>query len=134
MTMGACRDRRLQTIDITFVDKALQNQPRFAMAVAHPFSSGGVRIVVFWDRVQSLHEGVDPLTLRVVLGHILAHEIGHILIGKNEHSPSGLMKAKFSAGDEGRMRFKPLPIDPADIEVMQRNLDNPPACNVVAAK
>ena len=71
MTMGACRDRRLQTIDITFVDKALQNQPRFAMAVAHPFSSGGVRIVVFWDRVQSLHEGVDPLTLRVVLGHIL---------------------------------------------------------------
>ena len=130
--MGLCGERRLQVIDITLVDKAPQNLPQSVMASAYPFSSGGVRIVVFWDRVQSLHEDVDTLTLRVVLGHILAHEIGHILIGKNKHSLSGLMKTKFSGMDQGWMLFKPLPIDPADIEIMQRNLDNPPtSCSTV---
>ncbi len=134
MPIGSCGERRLQTIDITFVDKAPKDQPYFAMAIAHPFSGGGVRIVVFWDRVQSVHQDVDPSTIRIVLGHILAHEIGHILIGKNEHSPSGLMKARFSGGDKGRMRRAPLPINPTDIGVMQNNLDNPRSCTFVAAE
>ena len=130
--MGSCGERRLQVIDISVVDKAPQNLMQSAMASAYPFSSGGVRIVVYWDRVQRLHEGVDSSTLRVVLGHVLAHEIGHILIGKNEHSLSGLMKTTFSRMDQGLMRIKPLPIDPADIEIMQRNLDNPPtSCSTV---
>lgn len=135
MEMGACGDRKLQTIDIAFAQKAPSNLPGSAMAIAHPFSSGGVRIIVFWDRVQSMHQVNTSSTLRAVLGHVLAHEIGHILIGKYEHSVTGLMKARFSHSDEGWMSKEPLPIEPSDIEAMQSNLDNPrPACPVLAAK
>jgi hypothetical protein len=33
------------------------------------------------------------------LGRVLAHEIGHVLLGANSHRPSGLMRARFLAQD-----------------------------------
>ncbi len=35
----------------------------------------------------------------VILGHAAAHEIGHLLLGSNSHSPQGLMRARWSRQD-----------------------------------
>jgi len=35
----------------------------------------------------------------VILGHAAAHEIGHLLLGSNSHSPFGLMRARWSGQD-----------------------------------
>jgi hypothetical protein len=32
----------------------------------------------------------------VILGHAIAHEIGHVLLGSSEHSSSGLMRAQWN--------------------------------------
>jgi DDE superfamily endonuclease len=48
-----------------------------------------------------------------VLGHVLAHEIGHILLGHNGHADEGLMKATWSAAEQRAMLYRPMRF-PAD--------------------
>jgi hypothetical protein len=57
----------------------------------------GPRIInVFWDRAreQAVHYSVP---LQEMLAHIMAHEIGHLLLGSNSHAPSGIMIARCKA-------------------------------------
>jgi hypothetical protein len=46
---------------------------------------------VFYDAVQKLHNDWHA-SLAGVLGHVMAHEIGHLLLGTNAHSPTGIMR------------------------------------------
>ena len=53
----------------------------------------GARLVrVFVDRVEFLARGAQE-DVGDVLGHVIAHEIGHVLLGPNAHSTAGLMAA-----------------------------------------
>ena len=50
------------------------------------------------------------LSLAQLLGHVLAHELGHMLLGANSHSGVGLMRALWSgrelhAADQGELFF-----------------------------
>ena len=51
---------------------------------------------LFYDPMEQLHksDGTDMATL---LGHVAAHEIGHLLLGTNSHSPAGIMHARWTA-------------------------------------
>ena len=75
----------------------------------------GVKITVFYDRVRTL----TPQTAGVTLGHVLAHEITHLLEGVNRHSETGLMKAHWSVGDFARMAWKPLEFTPLDVQLIE---------------
>ena len=62
---------------------------------------GGVLATIFYDRVEDLHVEADPST---VMGYAIAHELGHLLLGKNlgkgrYHSPSGIMRATWDRND-----------------------------------
>lgn len=59
-------------------------------------SGTGTVATVYVDRVRSLAEGarIDRAT---VLGRALAHEIGHLILGSNDHSDSGIMRATWTA-------------------------------------
>jgi hypothetical protein len=35
----------------------------------------------------------------IILGHAMAHELGHLLLGTNSHSPDGLMRAHWEPGE-----------------------------------
>ena len=50
---------------------------------------------VYPDRVARLAEwaGVNS---SVLLGRVIAHEVGHLLLGTTDHSPNGLMRARWS--------------------------------------
>jgi hypothetical protein len=48
----------------------------------------------------------------IVLAYAVAHEIGHLLLGDQAHSPQGLMRARWTANDflamaQNRLRFTP---------------------------
>jgi hypothetical protein len=48
----------------------------------------------------------------LVLGDVIAHELGHLLLGSNAHSSSGIMAAeldreKIKAAGMGRLGFSP---------------------------
>jgi len=53
---------------------------------------------VFYHRVEELARGRN-LSAADSLGHAMAHEIGHLLLGANSHSPSGLMRARWDRSD-----------------------------------
>jgi hypothetical protein len=50
---------------------------------------------VFYDRVRSLAGGATAAE-SVLLGRVMAHEIGHLLLGVNSHSRTGIMRANWS--------------------------------------
>jgi hypothetical protein len=64
---------------------------------------------LFYEPIQKLQEDtrVSP---SVILGHAMAHELGHLLLGTNSHSSNGLMKAHWTREDltnasKGNLRF-----------------------------
>jgi len=64
---------------------------------------------VFHDRVKQL-AAAWLVSLPLVLGHAMAHEIGHLLLGAGSHSPGGLMREHWKRQDltraaEGNLLF-----------------------------
>ncbi len=80
-----------------------------AMAFAFPYAEDGPCVTVLIDRLKQ-EVARNPDTTGILLGHVLAHEIGHVLQRIDRHSDSGLMKARWSVGDivemkQARLRF-----------------------------
>ncbi len=68
------------------------------LGFALPTKEGGIHASVFYHRVQRIAD-VGLASQPQILGHALAHEIGHLLLGSNSHSPTGLMRADWRQGD-----------------------------------
>jgi hypothetical protein len=98
------------------------------MAYALPYSVTGTTIHVFYDRVLQDHPDLPG----EVLGHVIAHEIGHVLEGIARHSPDGLMKAHFGLKDYWRMKNPRLFFAAEDVELMHLHLQHWSAGSVTA--
>jgi len=94
-------------------------EQRFPGALAFALPYEGIHIRVFAGRVRKLF---DPNRVSLVLAHVLAHEIGHILQGVNRHSESGIMKAKWDKMDFRRMAYKPLAFAAEDVRLFSLGL------------
>jgi hypothetical protein len=88
-----------------------------ALAYALPYE--GRHIQVFYNRIESLCNGA---MMDVLLAHVLAHEITHILEGIAQHSQQGLMKAKWDNKDYVRMRERSLKFTPEDVNLIYEGL------------
>jgi hypothetical protein len=94
------------------------NQHVGALAYALPFDH--TRIVLFYDRVLSAASlAVAPL----ILGHVLAHEIVHMLQGADTHSANGMMKPRWDKQDFDAMQRAPLSFTPQDLALIDRGLE-----------
>jgi hypothetical protein len=125
------RPKPLQREPAIVVHMAIDTPPEFmpgAFALARVYE--GVHITVFWDRVQRMR---SSLAAGVVLGHVLVHEITHILQGIDRHSETGVMKARWTGVDFFQMTWKPLPFTPDDIYLIQRGLATRAGAGTVAA-
>jgi hypothetical protein len=93
-----------------------------AMAYSRPYApQSEVRVIIFYDRVLGsvLGTGNEGVTF---LGHVLAHEIGHVLQGVARHSEAGIMKAQWVPEDRAQMRMGPLPFTAYDAELIHRGM------------
>ncbi len=77
---------------------------------------------VFYHRVEELARGRN-LSAGDSLGHAMAHEIGHLLLGSNSHSPSGLMRARWDRSDLLRAATGWLVFTDAEAERLRREVD-----------
>lgn len=106
-----------QAIQIELSESAAASDRPGALAYAHPFD--GVHIMVFMDRVNSF---VAPPRVPYLLGHVMAHEVSHIMQGVIRHSDSGVMKACWDEKDYRRMMRQTLDFAPEDIALIRRGL------------
>jgi hypothetical protein len=91
-----------------------------ALAVAQPYGKGPLPITVFGDRVASFLFTYREYGAGKVLGHILAHEIGHILQRIARHSDTGLMKARWNRFDLDDIRGGGLAFAKEDQDLLRQ--------------
>lgn len=88
---------------ITIVAKPVREQIKLdedaaGQALKCSKSEGGCWAYVFYSAVREQAREGDIPEFRL-LGHVLAHEIGHLLLGPNSHSATGIMMAGWSDED-----------------------------------
>ena len=69
------------------------------------FSAPGTRVAsIAYPRVEQLARGGGP-AVGLLLGHVVAHELGHLLLRQATHSPTGLMRATLdiALAQQGRL-------------------------------
>jgi len=107
---ASCKQIALnQRLDLRIVPSAL-NMKDSVMGIAFLSEQGlGHQADVFFDGISRLHQQSE-VDVATILGHIAAHEIGHLLLGLNSHSLSGLMRASWTRDElltaaRGDLRF-----------------------------
>jgi hypothetical protein len=101
---------------ISLTNDSPPNDHPGALAYALPFE--GSRIVVMANRLAFAGAGVFP----VLLGHVMSHELAHLLQGIATHSEQGIMKSQWTALDFGQMLWRPMCFSAVDAERIQTGL------------
>lgn len=99
------RDLRLQLLL-----HAPQGVATGTLGYSLPCAGFGIDSTIFVDRC----EGVTYQSLASfskVLAYVMAHELGHLLLRSNEHSPTGLMRARWDRASWIRATVAGIPID-----------------------
>jgi len=104
--------------------RILRDEPetRFpgALGYALPFAQAGPHAFVYYHRIERIQLSV-PSSVTRMLGHALAHEIGHVLLESTEHSENGLMKGRWSKVDFQRTAVSFLAFSPDQARVLREN-------------
>lgn len=83
----------------------------------------GSLATVYADRVAMMAQEAGIASAEL-LGRTVAHEIGHLLLGTNQHAPHGLMRASWSGADLRRNRATQWLFGSQEAEVMRQGLAN----------
>ena len=73
-------------------------------AISEAGEANGRIAYVFYDRIVQIALSQLTPTMRG-LGHVMAHEVGHLLIGGNSHSDEGLMRPNWNPRESGLQTF-----------------------------
>ena len=104
------------------------------LAEAQPFQRSGVRVHIAMARVLT-HARANGVPADVTLGLVMAHELGHMLIGSDGHEPAGLMRAQMSRSEMLDPISKLLLFEEPQLNLMRRNIRlSARGCEVVAAR
>jgi hypothetical protein len=95
-----------------------------ALAMAMPYTDSGVRIVIFYNRLDRVLRG-HGAPQEAILGYVLAHEIAHVLQGDQRHSKTGIMRAHWTDNDFKQMGIRVLTFTPEDVQVIRQYLAHP---------
>ena len=117
--LDPCLGESVKAIQVDLSWNAPHNELPGALGYAQPFGDAYVR--VFCDRIQKT---VPPEREPDKMGHVLAHEITHVLEGTNFHAVSGVMKAVWDFGDCRRMTVHPLTFTATDILLIRHGLED----------
>jgi hypothetical protein len=85
-------------------------------------SGKGVLATIYVDRVEWLanEAGADS---RALLGHAIAHELGHLLLASRAHGPVGLMRALWSHEEVRRAQPSDWSFAPGELAVLRRRAE-----------
>ena len=100
------------------------NLNEFTMGVSYLSADGtGCYADLFYDRAERLHE-ISGVSRASILGHAIAHELGHLLLGTNSHSPAGIMRARWQPTDLASASKGALLFSTVESQAMKNKLDS----------
>lgn len=112
-TDAACRARA--DIALELLVHAPTGLKGSVLGVAQPFATAGLNVRLFTDRIEAAAlRARQPVS--VVAGHVLAHEISHVMLRSHEHSTSGLMAGVWGDHEYSRMPSGTLLLSRAQAE------------------
>ena len=121
---GCLKKPMHQTILLAFSWNTAEHFHAGALAFSNPYSTAGACVTVFMDRLKPM-AAHNPVTAAFLLGHILAHEMAHVLQGIMRHSESGVLKEGWSPMEVDAMRKKPLRFTDYDKKLILEGLCRP---------
>ena len=82
----------------------------------------GQQADIFYAGV-ALLEQCNHADSAILLGTVIAHELGHLLLGADSHAPAGLMRPFWNADDLSRSAFTQLVFTPEQSRKLRARLD-----------
>lgn len=82
----------------------------------------GCQADLFFEEMQALREKSN-VSMANILGHVAAHEIGHLLLGTNSHAPLGIMRAVWGPVELSSARRTALLFSEKQSEQMRARLE-----------
>jgi hypothetical protein len=89
---ASCRARRDVALRIVAAPAGLDSH---ILGMALPLAPAGLNAFVYSDRVAAAAARAST-SYETVLGHAIAHELGHVLLRTNAHEPQGMMAATWA--------------------------------------
>lgn len=77
---------------------------------------------VFYDRLNELHRDWN-IELPELLGNVMAHEIGHLLLGFHAHSLTGIMRPVWSSSELWQAQRGALLFSPQQSKLIRQRLE-----------
>ncbi len=134
---GCAQPPTSQEIIVRLTNSPLPAQEGARRAFGHSALAGspreGILATVYVDRVNWL-AGTLTAQRNLVLGRAIAHEVGHLMLGTNEHTPTGLMREVWTPEELARNRPEDWQFSPAQIAHLQTRLAHPASLRSTARK
>lgn len=106
---------------------------RYAMGMASVGGGSGRQATIFYNRVMEFGRNAVGHGNGILLGYVIAHEIGHVLRGDPGHAPSGVMKACWSRADAAAMIARSVGFTQYDAERILRMMARRKAASAEAS-
>ncbi len=89
-------------------------------ALPCPQPKAGCMAYIFYSRIETMAADGDA-SLSDILGHAMAHEIGHLLLGPS-HSPVGIMRPEWNRKDLESAARNQLSFTPQHMELLRASV------------
>src|SRR5258706_9127623 len=93
---------------------AFRSRPRALAIAAVAEGAQGSRVYIVYERVEALARESPEVHASVLLGYVIAHEIGHLLLGSHSHSATGIMQARWFQRELHQMATGDLLFTPSE--------------------
>jgi hypothetical protein len=114
---------------VTIVPQAQNRRDRMrnvlGLALLTP-SGPGKHVYAFYDAIQH-QAGATQTDLGVVLGRVIAHETGHLLLGHRAHALAGIMHSNWDVIVADRSRQELPAFNADEVAVIRRTLQFDPS-------
>ena len=125
---GCPNSTKSSTVAVNILPRRMAERAGFADTVFGAAIPEAGIAKIFFHRVEKLartSRRTVRVSVAVVLGHVMAHEVGHLLLGHNSHSLDGIMHVPWDQNQlvmalQGRLLFHPAEANQIQANVAQR--------------